>query len=119
MSLQEPRRPWAWLIFDVRQNQKQMRAARWIIGSIAFVSPVVVAFVGRKLDHSTLRSDSIYKALIPAFALGSLGLAAFVPGCLIMTSKRSLWRRIGFTAGILLLLIVELCWTFFAVVVTP
>src|SRR5579863_7616195 len=92
--------------------------AKWLFGCAAFVSPAVVAVIGQKLDHSPFRQDPTYKSLIPVFVWGSLALSALVPAILVMAARASAWRRVGCLMGIWFLLLVELYWTFFVVLMT-
>ena len=91
--------------------------SKWLFGCAAFVSPVVVAVVGRRLDHSAIRCDPTYKSLIGVLALGSLALAALVPALLLLAWRAPLWRRVSCLIAVWSLLLVELYWTFFSVVV--
>ena len=90
--------------------------AKWLLGAAAFVSPLLVALIGQRLDHSAFRNDSMYKALIPFFVFGSLAAAALVPAILLLRSRAPVWRRVGCLVGVWCLLAIELYWTFLSVV---
>ena len=83
------------------------RGIRALAGIVTFTLPVLVAVIGVRLDHSTLRQDPRYAALVLPVLLSSVGLAAVVPAVLIMTSKLSWPRRIGLTVAMLCLLALE------------
>ena len=88
-------------------------ATKTFAGIVSFTLPVLVAVIGVRLDHSTLRQDSRYAALVLPVLLSSVGLAAVVPAALIMTSKLSWPRRIGLTVAMLCLLALECGVTFY------
>jgi len=74
--------------------------AKWIFGSVAFVSPAVIAAIGQRLDRSAYRHDATYQALIPVFAWGALGLAVVVPAILLLRSHAPVWRRVSYLIGV-------------------
>jgi hypothetical protein len=80
---------------------------RALAGIVTFTLPVLVAVIGVRLDHSTLRQDPRYAALVLPVLVSSVGLAAVVPAVPIMTSKLSWPRRIGLTVAMLCLLALE------------
>jgi len=82
--------------------------AKWIIGCAAFVSPVIVAVIGRRLDHSAFRHDVTYETLIPGFVWGSLALAALAPAILALGSRAPVWQRVSDLIGVWRLLLFEL-----------
>jgi len=88
-------------------------AIRKFVGIVAFLLPIPVAVIGVRLDHSTLGHDPIYGALALPVLLTSVGLAAVVPGALIMTSKLSRPKRVGLTVAMLCLLALECGFTFY------
>jgi len=92
---------------------------KWLCGIFAFLLPVAVAMMGKRLDHSAYRHDATYKALIPAVVCGALLLATLVPAILLMTSRMRLPYRMGFTVAVWALLVLQLYWVFFVVVVNP
>ena len=92
---------------------------KWIVGCVALFLPLIIALIGRELDRSAYRHDATYRALIPAFVYGSLALAALVPAILLMKSRAPTWRRVCCVVVAWCLLLVELYWTFFSVVIAP
>jgi hypothetical protein len=88
---------------------------RGLAGFVAFASPAFVCFIGVHLDRSSFRHSPTYKSLIPVVLGGSLLLAAVVPAVLIMISALSLPRRIGLTAAMLCLLVLECGLAFYVV----
>jgi hypothetical protein len=72
-----------------------------------------VAVIGVRLDHSSLTHDPTYGALALPELLTCVGLAAVVPGALIMTSKLSWPRRVGLIVIMLWLLALECGITFY------
>jgi len=95
------------------------KSVKWLIGCAAFAAPVLIAALGRRLDHSAYRHAAIYKSLVPVFAVGSLAVAVLVPAMLLLTSVLPVWRRVGYLIGVWSLLCIELYWLFFTVVVAP
>jgi hypothetical protein len=55
--------------------------------------------------------------LIPIFVWGSLALAALVPAILLLRSRAPVWHRVSYLIGVWCLLLIELYWTFFSVVI--
>ena len=88
---------------------------RWLVGSLAFLLPALVAFVGQHLDRSQYRHDPVYGSLIPIVCWGAIILAVVVPTALVLTARGSLPRRIGFVAAIGGLLLVEFYLIFISV----
>jgi hypothetical protein len=74
---------------------------------VAFALPALTCVIGVRLDRSCIGHDPTYEPLILVALCSSVFLAAVVPGALIMTSTRSLPRRIGLTATMLCLLALE------------
>ena len=91
---------------------------KWSLGVVAFLLPVLVAWAGKRLDHSTFRQDPTYKALIPFVAFGSLALALTVPTVFLLTSRWPMARRIAAVLGFCVLLFAEIFWLFFYIVAT-
>jgi hypothetical protein len=87
-------------------------AIRTFVGIVAFLLPIPVAVIGVRLDHSS-GHDPTYGALALPVLLTSVGLAAVVPGALIMTSKLSRPKRVGLTVATLCLLALECGFTFY------
>jgi len=86
---------------------------RWAVGVVTFSLPAIVAAIGIRLDHSSLRNDASYADAAPIMIWGSLFLAVLVPASLILTSKQSWPRRIGLTLAVLCLLAAECAVAFF------
>jgi hypothetical protein len=82
-------------------------AIRTFSGIVTFTLPALVAVIGVRLDHSTLQHAPGYAALLPVVLWSSVVLAAVVPAGLIMTSRRSWPRRIGWTVAVLCALVLE------------
>jgi hypothetical protein len=93
--------------------------AKWVFGVASFILPLIVAVIGRRLDHSVYRTNTTYKSLIPVFVFGSLALAILVPAILVLSSRMPVWCRVGCLVGVWCLLALELYWTFFTVLVAP
>lgn len=84
-----------------------------LTGTVAFGLPALMCVIGMRLDRSNLAHDPRYKSLILVVLCSSLFLAAVVPAALIMTSTLSLLRRIGLTAAMWCLLVLECCLAFY------
>ncbi len=80
---------------------------RVLAGIVAFALPALVCVIGMRLDRSSLRHDPTYERLILVVLCSSVLLATVVPAALIMTSTGSLPRRIGLTAAMWCLLVLE------------
>ena len=93
--------------------------AKWVFASAAFALPLLVAVIGRKLDHSAFRQDATYKSLLPFIVFGSLALAVLVPAVILLSSRLPKWQRASYLVGVWCLLCLELYYTFFTVVVAP
>lgn len=78
-----------------------------LAGFTAFVLPALICLIGVRLDRSSIGHHPAYEPWIPVGLCSSVLLAAVVPSALIMTSTRSLPRRIGLTATMLCLLAIE------------
>ena len=91
---------------------------RWAAGVVAFSAPSIVAAIGTRLDHSSLRNAPSYAAAAPILIWGSIFFAVLVPAGLILTSKQSWPRRVGLTLLMLCLLVLE-CTIAFYVALMP
>lgn len=72
-----------------------------------------MAVIEVRLDHSSLSHGRAYGALALPVLLTCVGLAAVVPGALIMTSKLSWPRRVGLIVMMLRVLALECGITFY------
>ena len=81
---------------------------KWLLGSLAFLVPAMIAVIGMYLDKSPIRHDSLYKSLVPIVSWGAIILAAIVPTALVVTARMSLPRRASFVVAIWCMLIVQL-----------
>ena len=88
---------------------------RWAVGVVTFALPAIVAGLGIRLDHSSLRNEPSYAAAAPIMIWGSIFLAVLVPASLILTSQQSWPRRIALTLAIWCLLALECAVAFFVV----
>ena len=82
-------------------------------GIVAFTLPIPLSVIGVRLDHSSLGHDPTFGALVLPVLFTCVGLAAVVPGALIMTSKLPWVGRIGLTIAMLCLLALECGFTFY------
>ncbi len=89
--------------------------AKWLVGSLAFLLPALVAAVGLRLDKSPYRHDALYRALIPPALLGAVVSAVAVPAVLIGKARMSLLRRAGLIAAVWGLLLAQFYMIFIAV----
>ena len=80
---------------------------RALAGIVAFTLPSFICVIGVRLDRSSIGHHPASEPWIPVGLCSSVLLAAVVPSALIMTSTRSLHRRIGLTATMLCLLALE------------
>ena len=88
-------------------------AIRAFAGIVTFILPALLAVIGVRLDHSSLSHDPTYGALLLPVLFTCVGVAAVVPGALIMTSKLSRPWRVGLTVAMLCLLVLECGFTFY------
>ncbi len=80
---------------------------KWLCGSLAFLLPALVAFVGELLDQSRFRHDPLYTAVIPFVSWGALLLSVIIPLALVITARMTLPRRLSATAIVLSGLLLE------------
>ena len=88
---------------------------KWLGGGCAFILPAVIAVIGMRLDRSEFRNDPLYGALVPVAGWSAISLAIIVPAVLLMTARMPLLRRIGLTAAVWCLLLLEFYLIFIAV----
>ena len=88
---------------------------KWLGGGLAFFLPAFIAAIGMHLDRSTYRNDQLYTALVPVAGWGAISLSIIVPTVLLLSSRMSLRRRIGLTAVVWCLLLLEFYLIFIAV----
>jgi hypothetical protein len=89
--------------------------AKWLLGSLAFLLPALVAAVSLRLDKSPYRHDALYRMLIAPVLLGAVVSAVAVPAVLIGKARLSLRRRAGLIAAVWGMLLVQFYMIFIAV----
>ncbi len=80
---------------------------RWLVGSVLFCLPAIIAVIGECYDSSLVYPDSPITPLLPVLFWISIFLAAVIPAALVMTTPKALSRRIVFTVVILCGLFLE------------
>ena len=95
--------------------QDKIVIIKWLGGGLAFFLPAVIATIGMHLDRSAYRNDHVYTALVLVAGWSAISLAIVVPAALLMSSRMSLRRRIGLTAVVWCLILLEFYLIFIAV----